>query len=194
MNGAPLSDAPHSDAPHLYQRRVSPDALANVVDALEREVEYLYLESETTIDLVRYPHALDSTWTHGRAFGPRLEVRWQKAGDEFDLLLLTEAELETLDGWQAVERDGPVVPFPDSADPPGQVMLWGTHVSHLQQPHRLAGGKTNAWIETRIPRALEYPIPGTPRWVKARVIVYRLRGQPVLTRLAGLEGEQDEPQ
>lgn len=179
-------------APHLYQRRVAPGDLAAAVDAFEEDLRYLYFESEAEIELVAYASP-QPAWTHGRAFGPRLEVRWQRAGDGFDLLLLTEADGACPAGWEPLPAGSPAAPCPDSADPEGQVLLWGTHIGHLERPHRLAGGSEQAWIETRIPRALRYPVDGAPRWVRARTIVYRCQGQPVLTRLVCLEGEDHEP-
>jgi hypothetical protein len=177
-----------------YQRRVSAGGLADAVGAFKEDLKYLYFESEATIDLVAYPEKFSPAWTHGRAFGPKLEVRWQRVGDGFDLLLLTETDLDLPSVWQAISENEDVTPHPDSADPPSQVLLWGTHISQLERPHRLAGRQGEAWIETRIPRPLIYPVQGAPRWVKAEVIVYRYRGRPLLTRLVSLEGETNEPQ
>jgi hypothetical protein len=182
-----------SERPRLYQRRVPSTILRDAVEVFRDDVDYLYLESETTIELIDY-QTPDPIWTHGRAFGPKLEVRWQQAGDCFDLLLLTEADIQLPKGWQAVPQNDKVLPHPDSADPPGQILLWGTHVSRLERPHHLAGGEGNVWIETRIPRPLKYPVSGAPPRVCARVIVYRYQGRPVLTRLVCLEGEENEPQ
>jgi hypothetical protein len=184
-----------SEHPRLYQRHAPADGLKEAVEALHKafRLEYLYFESEATIELVTY-RAPDPAWTHGRAFGPKLEVRWQRAGDGFDLLLLTETDLRLPAGWLAITQNGGLLPYPDAADPPGQVMLWGTHIGQLEQPHRLAGGEGDAWIETRIPRPLRYPVQGAPKWVRARVIVYRCQGRPVLTRLVSLEGGSNVPE
>jgi hypothetical protein len=179
-----------SEELRLYRRHVTADGLEEAVGAFKDKLKYLYFESEATIELMDY-RPPEPAWTHGRAFGPELEVRWQRVRDGFELLLLSE-QLPQPPGWEPVAGGTPLPP--DSADPPGQVLLWGTHISQLQQPHHLAGGQGDAWIETRIPRPLEYPVSGAPRWVKARVVVYRCQGRPVLTRLVSLEGEKDEPQ
>lgn len=172
--------------PYLYQCRVPADKLAETIDTFKQHLVYLYLESETDVELLAYTRP-EPAWSYGRAFGPELEIRWQPAGRGFELLLLTETERTWPAPWRALP-DGPSQP--DSAAP-GQVLLWGDHVSRLQHPHRLAGSQTQAWVETRIPRALRYPLTGTARWVKARVVVYRCQERPVLTRLAGLEGVED---
>lgn len=181
-----------SERPSLYCRRVAPGELAAALKVFESSLRYLYFESETTIDLLAY-RPPDPAWTHGRAFGAEMEVRWQRVGASFDLLLMTERELPLPDGWVGLE-DASQLPCPDSADPPGQILLWGTHISHLDTSHYLASKGGNAWIETRIPRSLHYPLDGTPRWVKANVIVYRCQGRPVLTRMVGLEGEEYDEQ
>lgn len=178
-----------SERPRLYSRHVSTDQLVATVEAFKDQLKYLYSESEATIDLAAY-HAPDPMWTHGRAFGSQLEVRWQQVRTGFDLLLLAETDLAA-EGWQVVSENQDTLAVPDAIDPPSQVVLWGTHLSRLRYPHRLAGRQGNAWIETRIPRPLEYPVPDQPQWVKARIIVYRCQGRPVLTRLVGLEGEED---
>jgi hypothetical protein len=103
---------------------------------------------------------------------------------------LTEGDTQPVDGWRTLEDENLQS---DAADPPTQVLLWGTHISQLAYPHHLAGEEGDAWIETRIPRPLKYPVEGAPRQVKANVIVYRNQGRPVLTRLVSLEGEKDEP-
>jgi hypothetical protein len=178
-----------NERPRLYTRHVSGDQLATAIEVFRDQLEYLYNESEAAIDLTTY-HFPDVTCIHGRAFGLQLEVRWQRVRNGFDLLLLTETDLKA-EGWQSIAEDQDTLPVPDSIDPSGQVVLWGTHISRLRYPHRLAGTQGNAWIETRIPRHLQYPVQGQPQWVKARIIVYRCQGRPVLTRLVELEGEEE---
>ena len=178
---------------YLYHRHVSSEALPAAVDALRDRTRYVYYESEADIDLLAY-RTPDPAWTDGRAFGEELEVRWEQAGDGFDLLALAETPLALPAGWEPVPADDPALPCPDAADAGGQVLLWGTHAGRLQRGHLQVKGSEDAWIETRIPRILRYPVTGSPRWVKARTVVYRYQGRPVLTRLAGLEGEDNDPQ
>lgn len=175
--------------PYLFQCHVPPEALSGAVEAFKGRLTYLYFESESTIDLQAY-RPPDPSWTHGRAFGPELEVRWDKTAEGFDLLLLTEMELEPSAGWERVTAP---LPVPDVAVS-SQIVLWGTHVSKLRYPHRLAGGTDSAWIETRIPRPLDYPVAGTPTRVRASVMVYQSQGKPLLTRLVAVEGDEDEPE
>jgi hypothetical protein len=182
-----------SECPRLYHRYVPPSELAVAVDAFKSELQYLYFESEATIEVTPY-QSPDAAWVHGRAFGSELEVRWQRVADGFDLLLLTETDISLPPGWEALPKDDGLLPNPDSADSGRQVMLWGTHISQLEQPHHLAGGEGDVWIETRIPRPLRYPVGGSPKWVRARVVVYRCQGRPVLTRLVSLEGGSNVPE
>lgn len=170
--------------PQLFSCRMPVNSLQGILNTFQARLKYLYLESEATIDLIAYA-PFQSSWTHGRAFGEDMELRWDRDEQFYDLLLLTESSLSLTSEWQPVAVDLSVEP--------GQVLLWGTHVSHLDQHHRLAETEGNAWIETRIPRALTYPVAGSPRWVKANVIIYRQQGQPCLTRLVSLEGEEHEP-
>jgi hypothetical protein len=172
----------------LYFRSVPADELAAALAPFADRLRYQYVESDATIELGIFT-AADPTWLHGRGFGPTLEIRWQRSGTSFDLLLLTESALAVPPGWEDLAQDR-ALPQPDAVALEEQVLLWGTHVSRLSRPHRLAGDTDSAWVETRIPRALRYPVDTAP-WVKARVAVYRYRGRPVLTRLVDLEGEYD---
>ena len=179
-----------SETPYLYCCHKPADELAATVEAFRDRLQYLYFESESAIELLPY-RSPDASWSHGRAFGAELEVRWDRAKDGFDLLLLTEKPWPSLPGWEPLPGSGHV-PIPDSAAP-GQILLWGTHISALEHPHRLAGDTGNASIETRIPRPLAYPLSATSRRVRARVMVYRCRERPILTRLVAVEGDDDEP-
>lgn len=181
-----------SPRPYLYYRLAPAHELAAAVDTFKDELSYLYLESEATIELMAYTRP-DPNWTHGRAFGKTLEVRWQSVSQGFELLLLTEVERQP-PGWEAVSAaTAGLAALPDEVTS-GQTLLWGTHLRCLQQPHHLAGGKGEAWIETRLPRPLRYPLSGSPCHVKARVMIYSCQGRSILTRLVSLEGEDDEPQ
>lgn len=177
-----------SGRPFLYFRSVPGGELAAALAPFAGQLRYQYVESDATIDLGPFAE-VDATSLHGRVFGPVLEIRWQRTGATYDLLLLTETALPVPGPWQDLAQDG-TLPQPDAVDLEEQVLLWGTHVSQLKRPHRLAGDTDDAWVETRIPRALQYPVDAAP-WVKARVAVYRYRGRPILTRLVDLEGEHD---
>ncbi|MBN2390314.1 MAG: hypothetical protein JXR84_06310 [Anaerolineae bacterium] len=154
---------------------------------------YVYFESEAAIEMLPYQLPAPD-WTHGRAFGAQCEVRWDKQDTGYELLLLTESALTLPEPWRCVTAaEG--VPLPDKAVA-DQMLLWGTHISRLKYPHHLAEGEGNAWIETRIPRPLRYPVDDAPppEQVKARVMRYYCRERLLLTRMIAVEGEYDGPQ
>ena len=174
------------EPPCIYRRNVA--SFAEVVDILEiyaDRLAWLYTESEAGVELTTY-HPPEAGWMHGRAFGPKLEIRWEQTAVGFDLLLLTEIELKPT-GWHPLPGSNALETVEST------ILLWGTHISHLEYPHRLAGQNGETWIETRLPRPLKYPVAGSPRWVKAGVVIYRRAECPLLTRLASVEGGEDEP-
>lgn len=180
--------------PRVYHRRVTDDAWVDQVDGFRDKLEFVYAEEPGDLHLTGYRRP-EPGWTHGRAFGPTLEVRWSRRRDgEVDLLLLTESE-PCPRRWESIplaEGAGPM-----GVEPPEEstVMLVGTHRRHLASTHRRAGQDVpHEWIETRIPRPLVYPLPETPRperWARLWVRVYRAAGRPVLTRMVDMEGTSD---
>ncbi|RME69894.1 MAG: hypothetical protein D6784_17630 [Chloroflexi bacterium] len=175
-----------AEQPCIYRREVP--SLAGVAEILQTYADrlaWLYTESEAGVELTAY-RSPEAGLTHGRAFGPKLEIRWEQTASGFDLLLLTEIPLNPA-GWQVLLDPGSLEAEEST------ILLWGTHIRHLEHPHYLAGKTGEAWIETRLPRPLKYPVAGSPRWVKAGVVIYRQAGRPILTRLAGVEGGEDEP-
>ncbi len=183
-----------SEQPQVYHRRAAADEWVDVVDGFKDKVRFIYAEEPADLHLINY-HRPQASWTHGRAFGPTLEVRWSHRRDgQVDLLLLTEGE-PCPQGWESTpvaEDEGPL--DVDMAEE-STVLLVGTHRRHLASSHRKAGQDVpHEWIETRIPRPLVYPLPETPepaRWVQLRVKVYRAAGRPVLTRMLDVEGTSD---
>jgi len=180
------------EQPQVYHRRVTASAWIDVVDGFRDKVEFIYAEEPADLHLTKYccPKPI---WSHGRAFGTTLEIRWSRRYDgQVDLLLLTENE-PCPKGWDPVpvaEDEGPLKV--DAAEE-SMVMLAGTHRRHLASTHRKAGQDVpHEWIETRIPHPLVYPLDETPepkRWARLKVVVYRAAGRPVLTRLVGVEEE-----
>ncbi len=89
--------------------------------------------------------ALLESWTEGRLFDSRSEVRWRATDGTYDVLLLTE-QGECPLGFG--ELGGAGTPFdvvhPSSDDAHG-FLLWGTDSTPA------------GFIETRIPRLLKYP-------------------------------------
>lgn len=74
-------------------------------------------------------------FTHGRLFGNKGELRWQKVNGGYTLLWLSEGEL-----------------------PDGFTKMGDWITSELQSIHLLGGGETEPWRDTRIPRELNYPM------------------------------------
>ena len=95
-------------------------------------------------------------YTHGRLFGSKGELRWQKTNGVYALLWLSEGEL------------------PDGFTKMGD---WTT--SKPQGIHLLGGGDTGPWRDTRIPRELDYPMA----WCKypcVKIIQYKERNSQTI--------------
>jgi hypothetical protein len=182
------------DQPRVYHRRVAADAWIDVVDGFKDKFKFIYAEEPADLHLTEYVRPRPN-WTHGRAFGATLEIRWSRLCDgQVDMLLLTEGE-PCPQGWTPVpvaEDEGPVEA---GAAEESTAMLVGMHRRHLASTHRKAGQDVpHEWIETRIPRPLVYPLPEVPEpehWARLKVIVYRAAGRPVLTRMVDVEGTSD---
>ena len=87
--------------------------------------------------------------THGRLFGKKGEIRWQKTAKGYSLLWLSEGDL-----------------------PEGFASLGEWETSAPQDVFLLGGGDTPPWRNTRIPRQLNYPID----WCQSpsvRIIQYK---------------------
>jgi len=184
-----------SEQPRVYHRRVAAKDWIDVVNSFKDKVAFIYAEEPADLYLTEYRRPQPG-WTHGRAFGPTLEVRWSRQRDgQADLLLLTESEPCPKD-WTPIPVAIDERPVEIDVAEESTVMLVGTHRRHLASTHRKAGQDVpHEWIETRIPRPLVYPLDETPepeRWARLRVIVYRAAGRPVLTRMVDMEGTNDE--
>ncbi len=179
--------------PQVYHRRVAANKWISVVDGFKNRVEFIYAEEPADLHLTGYC-CPEASWSHGRAFGPTLEVRWTLRYDgQVDLLLISERE-PCPEGWEPVSVAGDEGPLEvDESKKSKWVMLVGTHRRHLASTHRKAGQEVpHEWIETRIPRPLVYPLPEKSkpkRWARLKVIIYRAASRPVLTRMVGVEEE-----
>lgn len=179
-----------SKQPHIYYRQVEREALPTLVDSFADQLTYLFFESAPTMDLQPYATP-DPSWLRGRAFGPEMEVRWQRTDEEYDVHLLTEVAQE-LDGWEEIHLGGEAEM---EASDDFSILLWGTHRQYLPSTHIQAGEGDEVpheWIETRIPRPLHYPVVEVAPFVEAVAINYVVRGKVVLTRLKGLRPTQGE--
>jgi len=181
--------------PHVYHRRVADEEWINVVDGYRDELAFIYAEEPADLYLEAYRRP-EARWTHGRAFGEALEVRWSRQRDgTVELLMLTERDIDA-EQWEPVavaEDDGASLTV--DAVEESSVLLAGTHRRRLKSAHRKSGEETpHQWIETRIPRPLVYPLPEKPhpeRWAQVKVLVYRAQGRPVLMRMVDMEATDD---
>jgi hypothetical protein len=178
------------DQPRVYHRCLDADTWMDAVDGFRDRLKFVYAEEPADLHLTEYCRP-EPGWTHGRAFGPALEVRWSRRRDgQVDLLLLTESE-PCPQGWIPISLDEDGRPVEMRADEESPVMLVGRHRSQLASTHRKAGEDVpHEWIETRIPRPLKYPVPEMPKprpWAQLQVVVYRVAGQPVLARLVDVK-------
>ena len=87
--------------------------------------------------------------THGRLFGEKGEIRWQKAAKGYSLLWLSEGAL-----------------------PEGFKLLGQWEMTKSQDVFLLGGGDSHPWRDTRIPRELNYPIEWC-KFPRVSVIQYK---------------------
>ena len=87
--------------------------------------------------------------THGRLFGKKGEIRWQKTAKGYSLLWLSEGDR-----------------------PEGFKLLGQWDMTKSQDVFLLGGGDTRPWRDTRIPRELKYPIEWC-KFPRVRVIQYK---------------------
>lgn len=93
-------------------------------------------------------------FTYGKIFHEKVELRWQYLENQvYEIQVLTETpdEVRTLLNYKQLAR----LSFDAEKH---KVLLWGTHVQHLEDDHDLKTSNEDVWIETRIPRGLSYPV------------------------------------
>lgn len=122
----------------------------------------------------------------GRIFNENFEMRWQRLSySGITLQLLCEDEKYRQDNF-ILEEEFDVT---DSS-----VYLWGTHTSSDKLEKHPFMVQADAWIETRIPRPLQYPITGgkTPPHVQIKTHCYHQHYTGILriTRWLALEGSK----
>lgn len=187
-----------SQMPHLYHCRLPADQWVNAVEKVHKKspLKYLYVEEPANIHLIDYQQPA-STWPEGRAFGPHLEVRWSRRRDgQVDLTLLTEKPFTDDEAWQPCTL--PPAPASDEelTVTDGQVMLLGVSRRHPKSPYYVKDQNApKEWTDSRIPRPLKYPLADEQtkkRWAKVLVKTYCHNSRPILTRMAILEGSDDD--
>ena len=112
---------------------------------------YLLQRSDAITDWKKgHPDAAEiGKHTHGRLFGKKGEIRWQKTAKGYSLLWLSEGDL-----------------------PEGFKLLGQWDMTKSQDVFLLGGGDTRPWRDTRIPRELNYPIEWC-KFPRVRVIQYK---------------------
>lgn len=119
-------------------------------------------------------------WDQGCAFGPELELCWQRRGDTYEVRAITEAPPPEVVAWIAWDMGG------WRADD-GALARW--LLVGERDADRESGAPT--WSEARIPRYLAYPVPdptAPPERVALVARVYRCDGLVALHRLVCVEG------
>lgn len=130
-----------------------PSALISKLKNLQiGELSYYLLHRPDTITDWKKGHPEASEiekHTHGRLFGKKGEIRWQKIAKGYSLLWLSEGDL-----------------------PEGFKSLGQWDMTKSQDVFLLGGGDTRPWRDTRIPRELNYPIEWC-KFPRVRVIQYK---------------------
>jgi len=178
------------DIPFVWTRTADVDTLQTLLTQtyktqLAVSGAAVYVERPNWVDLLAPTEVDVSQWSEGRVFCPDLELRWTAAEEGYHLHLLTEQpNLAPGDGWRQVELAANQIND-------RMILLWGTHRRALPSSHRLytkASEIPDEWIETRLPRPLEYPVDGQPSWVRIQVRDYQRDHITLLTRLRKMEG------
>jgi hypothetical protein len=158
----------------------SPDlsALEDVWKAIRAELRWVYAERMEEITLCRAANLAGgiAAWPTGRAFGPAIELRWERSETGYRLVILSEdtppPEVKGL-AWQkaavcqkAVER---------------KALLWGEH-----------NAETETWLATQIPRPFAYPVDEVKKRVRLVGLDYCQGEITLITRLKEVESYEPE--
>jgi hypothetical protein len=127
--------------------------------------------------------ALLEKWPEGQAFHAEADLRWRKEGQQYAVLLLTEADTPP-DGVAWCDRKSFECLESAHGDRRG-LMLWGTRPDPRSGPR--------AYREARIPRLLTYPV-GTDLPPRVEYVLYRERTSQAVhwIRLVGLREDRRE--
>ncbi len=147
------------------------NSLFLVIESFSLRLKYAYLESETDISLCTFAEFMApggekrrERWTHGRVFGPTLEIRWRNEDLLVEAELLAEEDLVP-PGWTNC-------PWNDRLDPDVEQC---TILMNRSDSHRMAGIISIAPL--RLPE------------VSVRCVRYALKGKTIVTRLCDLVQE-----
>lgn len=95
-----------------------------------------------------------SEWDKGRVFDNTSEIRWEREGDTFHVVLIKDDSIPS-EGWEDKEE----IEFVSER----KVLLWGERITGKDQ-----------WYEKQVPRILEYPVMGNGSRVYAVLNEYKL--------------------
>lgn len=85
-------------AGQVYVQDMSAASLAQLLASLRPQLPYAIVESSAAIAFLASDEPIAPTqWPNGRAFGPRLEIRWELCGDGAHVMLVCNA---CLAAWQ----------------------------------------------------------------------------------------------
>src|SRR5260221_6218919 len=178
--------------PRIVTAMLDEADLRRTLNESRGELTTIYLESETRIVLAPLGDFLGPKislppvpWLTGRAFGPKLEIRWNMDENRFEAAALSESG-NLPNGWQ----DSPWNSLLDQETRQRDVLLVGVNSIELPQDHTLYRAKPEGglWIETRIPKPLYYPVDDAKaKRVMLRCVDYLSRGLVVLSRLTGFD-------
>ena len=134
-----------------YKYNVSNDELndlikkANLSDSIAILEKWFCLEGEKPdcFDLLSNITSEFSEWDKGRVFDFDSEIRWEKEGDSYHVLLISDNE-NIADEWKKESLE-----FKDEVRKERKILLWGERIIN-----------TNKWYEKQIPKIFEYPAIG----------------------------------
>lgn len=125
--------------------------------------------TKTTYYLMQRPENIclregipEDLWQKGQLFNADYELRWEKRDNQIDALLLTEIEFPLSIESAQIRWEWQTTPT--------LIVLWGTWNERME-----------CWIETRIPRRLEYPV-SQAKHVKLEAVHYSRNGITYFTR------------
>ncbi len=150
--------------------------LAAVIDELTPHLEYLWIESPGTAQLIKMSSdVVLEQCDAGRAFGANVEVRWQRHDQRVATMVTTSGPT-------------PTQVFPHTLNVAQGCSI--ERVSYLLLGEQ--GEGDTVWHAPGIPSPLHYPVQSPARRVRLDAIVYRgvSTGDIVATRYTGLRGDQ----
>jgi hypothetical protein len=144
--------------PRVHASQVARADLPSLLNELRTELRYAYVETATDSVWSRFaPEVSLVEAVRGRAFGPGCEVQFQRDGDSFRVVLITDGRPPV--AWAEATID---LATYDSEET--RYLLWGVY-----------SAPAGAWVEPGFARRWQYPLDGRPPRVGVRATEYRDR-------------------